>query len=204
MKALVYGGTGGLAQSLIAALKARDWDVETASRETGRYSDYAPKAAADAVFLPQALFVKKPTAAMTDAEIEDSVTVGLTDIIRTLRNLLAADTDRERRVDYAVIGSTSAYAGFAGTAVYCAVKHGLLGLVRALNDEYAGTGKRFWLFSMGTMDTEMGRLLADQDPASFLSPDAVAERIVSAIAIQDNLFEPEVIIRRRTIRFREA
>jgi NAD(P)-dependent dehydrogenase (short-subunit alcohol dehydrogenase family) len=204
VRALVYGASGGLARSLITALEARDWQVESATRETGRYSDYTPKAEADAVFLPQALFVKKPTSAMTDAEIEDSVTVGLTDIIRTLRNLLAADTDRERRVDYAVIGSTSAYAGFANTAVYCAVKHGLLGLVRALNDEHAGTGKRFWLFSMGTMDTEMGRLLTDQEPTSFLSPDAVAERIVTAIAAADNLFEPEVIIRRRTVRFKEA
>ncbi len=59
------------------------------------------------------------------------------------------------------------------------MKHGLLGLVRALNDEYAKTGKRFWLFSMGTMDTEMGRMLTDQDPPTgFLPPDAVAQRIV--------------------------
>jgi NAD(P)-dependent dehydrogenase (short-subunit alcohol dehydrogenase family) len=79
-----------------------------------------------------------------------------------------------------------------------------LGLVRALNDEYAKTGKRFWLFSMGTMDTEMGRVLTDQDPTSFLSPDAVARRVVSTLTAADNLFEPEVVIRRRSIRFKEA
>lgn len=215
MRALVYGASGGLAQSLIAALARRDWGVVAVTRTAagghadahridGAYADYQPQAAPDAVFLPQALFLRKPLAQTTDAEIEASLMVGLSDIIRTLRNLLAADTDAQKRTDYVLIGSTSAYAGFANTAIYCAVKHGLLGLVRALNDEYAGTAKRFWLFSMGTMDTAMGRTLTDQDETSFLSPDAVAERIVGAIAAQDNLFEPEVIIRRRAIRFKEA
>jgi 3-hydroxybutyrate dehydrogenase len=216
VRALVYGGSGGLARSLVQALADQDWTVDVVTRRTGAstpasrhqvnvlYSEYAPAIAPDAVFFPQALFVKKPLTETTDGEIEHSLMVGLIDLIKTVRNLLAADTDPERRVDYAFIGSTSAYAGFANTAVYCAVKHGLLGLVRALNDEYAKTGKRFWLFSMGTMDTEMGRVLTDQDPTSFLSPDAVARRVVSTLTAADNLFEPEVVIRRRSIRFKEA
>jgi 3-hydroxybutyrate dehydrogenase len=214
VRALVYGGSGGLAQSLIKALSDQDWAVDIVTRRGGDaasdhqveklYSEFAPVFAPDAVFFPQALFVRKSLTATGDDEIEQSLTVGLTDIIKTVRNLLAADTDRDRRVDYAFIGSTSAYAGFANTAVYCAVKHGLLGLVRALNDEYAKTGKRFWLFSMGTMDTEMGRMLTDQDGTSFLSPDAVAQRIVGALSAADNLFEPEVVIRRRSVRFKES
>jgi 3-hydroxybutyrate dehydrogenase len=215
VRALVYGASGGLAQSLISALQTRDWSVAAVTRSIvrgqveahrveDRYSDYQPLMAPDAVFFPQALFVRKPLAEMTDAEIDDSLSVGLTDIARTLRNLLAADTDPDKRTDYVLIGSTSAYAGFAKTSIYCAVKHGLVGLVRALNDEYAGTAKRFWLFSMGTMDTAMGRMLTEQDETSFLNPDAVAERIVGAIAAQDNLFEPEVVIRRRAIRFKET
>ncbi len=216
MRALVYGGSGGLAQSLARALADQDWTVDVVTRRKGAttpatrhqvnalYSEYAPAIPPDAVFFPQALFIKKPLTETSDTEIEQSLMVGLTDLIKTVRNLLAADPDPERRVDYAFIGSTSAYAGFADTAVYCAVKHGLLGLVRALNDEYAKTGKRFWLFSMGTMDTEMGRMLTDQDPTSFLSPDAVAQRIVATLSAGDNLFEPEVIIRRRSIRFKEA
>jgi short-subunit dehydrogenase len=79
----------------------------------------------------------------------------------------------------------------------------VLGLVRALNDEYRDTDTRFWLFSMGTMNTEMGATLADQDPSSFLQPEDVAARIVSSISSESNLFEPEVIMRRRTIRFKE-
>jgi hypothetical protein len=69
----------------------------------------------------------------------------------------------ERRTDYCLIGSTSSYA---------VPRHrGLLrrqaraARPRARNDEYAQTPRRFWLASMEAMDTPMGRLLTDQDPA---------------------------------------
>ena len=148
------------------------------------------------------MFLKKPLAGTTDDEIDAVIGVGLTEIAKCLRNLLSIPAPLDQRIDYCLIGSTSAYAGFKDTALYCAAKHGLVGLVRALNDEYAATGRRFWLFSMGTMDTGMGRLLTDQDPTSFLPPQAVAERIVEAVTSPSNLFEPEVVIRRREIRFK--
>lgn len=206
MRALVYGPSGGLAQSLIKALTAHRWTVERASRSKpdGVYSAYHPLAAPDAVFFPQGLFVRKPLTEMSDGEIDQVLDVGFTDIVRTVRNLLAADTDPQVRRDYVFVGSTSAYAGFGGSAVYCATKHALLGLVKSLNDEYVRTNKRFWLFSMGTMNTAMGRMLTDQDASTFLDPDAVAERIVESLTAQDNLFEPEIVIRRRVVRMKEA
>ena len=217
MRALLYGASGELAQSVAGAFAARGWTVEgvlrgeapapahmcTAHRVERRYSAFEPKALHDAYVFPQALFAREPLAEMTADAVDDLVTVGLTEIIQCLRRVLAIPAEPDRRIDYCVIGSTSAYAGFRNTSVYCAVKHGLVGLVRALNDEYAGTGRRFWLFSMGTMDTAMGRELVDQDPTSFLPPDDVAARIVEAVTAASNLFEPEVIIRRRTIRFLE-
>jgi short-subunit dehydrogenase len=126
------------------------------------------------------------------------------DILSTTRNLLLQYPPRqEERRDFCFIGSTSAYSGFRNSSIYCAVKHGLLGFVRALNDEYAQTGVRFWLFSMGTMDTAMGRKLSEQDPQTYLQPADVAARIVEAISSASNIFEPEMILRRRTIRFLE-
>jgi short-subunit dehydrogenase len=130
--------------------------------------------------------------------------VGLTSHILLTRKLIAAHPPLpDERRDFCYIGSTSAYAGFSNTSVYCAVKHGLLGFVRAMNDEYSKTDVRFWLFSMGTMNTEMGAALVEQDSTSFLQPKDVADRMIAAITSASNLFEPEVIMRRRSIRFLE-
>jgi NAD(P)-dependent dehydrogenase (short-subunit alcohol dehydrogenase family) len=208
VKALIYGGSGALAGAIASAFRGVGWAVDTLERGGAgfapvnkAYSEFRPSELHDAYVLPQALFLKKPLAESSEDEIEAVFSVGLVEIAKCLANALAVPAPADRRVDYALIGSTSAYAGFADTALYCAAKHGLVGLVRALNEEYANTGRRFWLFSMGTMDTPMGRQLVDQDPASFLPPTEVADRIVGAITSPSNLFEPEVVIRRRTIRF---
>jgi hypothetical protein len=79
----------------------------------------------------------------------------------------------------------------------------LLGFIRAMNDEYSNTDTRFRLFSMGTMNTEMGALLVDQDSTSFLQPEDVADRMIASLTSTSNIFEPEVIMRRRSIRFLE-
>jgi len=169
-----------------------------------RYSSFAPTQPYQAYFFTQALFSPNPITMLDDAGIAQEIDVGLVDIIQLVRNLLVQNPpDPEEHRDYCFIGSTSSYAGFRNTSVYCAVKHGLLGFVRAMNDEYARTDTRFWLFSMGTMNTEMGRRLTEQDPSSFLQPADVAARIVDAVCSRSNVFEPEVIFRRRTIRFLE-
>jgi len=140
----------------------------------------------------------------TNAEIlKKEFQVGLFDIMTLTRKHLDLNKnslDTGRRVDYAYIGSTSAYAGFKNTAIYCAVKHGLLGFVRAMNDEYSKTNIRFWLFSMGSMNTKMGLKVSGQDISTFLDPGDVAKRIADSILNQGNLFEPEQILRRRIVK----
>jgi NAD(P)-dependent dehydrogenase (short-subunit alcohol dehydrogenase family) len=228
VKSLIFGASGGLADAIAQTLLAREGHVDLVTREAKRgevehkfheavrrnrarvfavehkYSSFNPEQPCDAYFFTQALFSPKPIIAMDDVEIAKEIEVGLVEVIQLARKLLSQypPNPNERR-DYCFIGSTSAYAGFRNTSVYCAVKHGLLGFVRAMNDEYAQTNTRFWLFSMGTMNTEMGRRLTEQDSSSFLQPADVAGRIVEAICSPSNLFEPEVILRRRTIRFLE-
>jgi NAD(P)-dependent dehydrogenase (short-subunit alcohol dehydrogenase family) len=228
VKSLIFGASGGLADAIAQALLARDWQVDLVTRKKKRdelehrfrdavsqnrvrvfaveqrYSSFIPQLPCNAYFFTQALFSPKPIVLMDDDEIAEEIEVGLVDVIQLVRKLLSQHPpDTGERRDFCFIGSTSAYAGFRNTSVYCAVKHGLLGFVRALNDEYAQTNTRFWLFSMGTMDTEMGRRLTEQDQSSFLQPGGVAGRIVEAICSQSNIFEPEVILRRRTIGFLE-
>lgn len=223
MNALIFGASGGLARALTDTLLARGSRVDLVTRAErraevehrhgavaqvlsveARYSEFQATQPYDAYFFTQALFHPQPFASMAGASIDAEIEVGLMEPIRITRKLLSrfAPVAGERR-DYCYVGSTSAYAGFKNSAVYCAVKHGLLGFVRAMNDEYAQTNTRFWLFSMGTMNTEMGAKLKDQDPSSFLQPKDVAERMVETVCSPSNLFEPEILIRRRTIRFLE-
>lgn len=194
-RAIVYGAHGELACAVAEAFKDANWSV----KQIGR-NDETPSDLRDAYVFPQGIFTRSPLASASIEEIDNVIYVGLNTVIHRLRHCLLIPAPPDRRVDYAIIGSTSSYAGFADTAVYCAVKFGLLGLVRSLNEEYKDTNRRFWLFSPGTMDTAMGRQLIDQDPSTFLLPNDVAERIVSAITHPSNLFEPEVIIRRRVVR----
>lgn len=228
MKALIFGASGGLATSIAEAFPAHDWEVDLVTRESKKdilkhkfeyavsqhrtriftvdekYSSFVPEQPYEAYFFTQSLFFPKPITAMDDTGIAREIEVGLVEIIQLVRKLLTQHPPGvgERR-DYCFIGSTSSHAGFRNTSVYCAVKHGLLGFIRAMNDEYAQTDTRFWLFSMGTMNTEMGGRLTEQDPSSFLQPAEVAARIVDAVCSRSDIFEPEVILRRRTIRFLE-
>jgi NAD(P)-dependent dehydrogenase (short-subunit alcohol dehydrogenase family) len=224
---LIFGATGGLATSLAGDFVSRGWKVDLVSRISRSlaletcYSDFLAAGSvrvftvansyaefiADRPYrtylFTQALFEPKLLVETDAGQIEREIAVGLTDPIRLTRALLLTHppVPTERR-DFAYIGSTSAYSGFKKTAVYCAVKHGLLGFVRAMNDEYTDSETRFWLFSMGTMNTEMGALLVDQEPASFLQPEDVARRIVDSLTAPTNLFEPELVMRRRKIRFK--
>jgi NAD(P)-dependent dehydrogenase (short-subunit alcohol dehydrogenase family) len=228
VKSLIFGASGGLAGAIAKALLNREWQVDLVTRKTKqdevehkfqnavrenrarvfavdhKYSSFSSQAPCDAYFFTQALFSPKPIVSMDDVEITQEIEVGLVDVIQLVGRLLSQHPpDPGERRDFCFIGSTSAYAGFQNSSVYCAVKHALLGFVRAMNDEYAQTNTRFWLFSMGTMDTEMGRRLTEQDRSSFLQPADVAGRIVEAICSHSNIFEPEVVLRRRTIRFLE-
>ncbi|MGA2373819.1 MAG: SDR family oxidoreductase [Candidatus Korobacteraceae bacterium] len=228
MRALIFGASGGLATSIAEAFLAHNWEVDLVTRKSKKdilkhkfeyavgqhrvriftvdekYSSFVPAQPYEAYFFTQSLFFPNPITAMDNIGIAREIEVGLVDVIQLVRNLLVQHPpDTGERRDYCFMGSTSSYAGFRNTAVYCTVKHGLLGFVRAMNDEYAQTDTRFWLFSMGTMNTEMGRRLTEQDPSSFLQPAEVAARVVDAVCSRSNIFEPEVILRRRTIRFLE-
>jgi len=226
--ALIFGASGGLAHAIVDDLLARGWKVDLVTRLARRsqleerfrdaivagsvriltvansYAEFSADRPYPVYLFTQSLFEPKLLVDTADGRIEQEIAVGLAAPILLARSLLLAHppAPTERR-DFAFIGSTSAYAGFKKTAAYCAVKHGLLGFVRAMNDEYSDTETRFWLFSMGTMNTEMGALLVDQEPASFLQPEDVARRIADSMTAPTNLFEPEVIIRRRKIRFKE-
>jgi NAD(P)-dependent dehydrogenase (short-subunit alcohol dehydrogenase family) len=222
----IFGASGGLARAIARTFLNHEWKVIAVCRMHSEnklkdefsseialknleivtvhrsYSEYEFQQASDIILFTQALFEPSPLIDMKSEDINDEITVGLTVPIHlTQKYLQKYPSIQEKPRNICFIGSTSAYAGFKNTSVYCAVKHGLLGFVRALNDEYAHTSDRFWLFSMGTMLTEMGNKVQGQDSSTYLKPNDIAKRIYNSLTDSSNLFEPEVIIRRRHIKF---
>lgn len=224
--ATIFGASGGLARALISQLLESKWHIVAVCRSTSvnflkveftsfidlgcidiisvenSYSEFVFTRNTDLIFFTQAIFEPKSLVEMDALDISNEIAVGLRDpIVLTNKFLNSFPSINGKRRDICFIGSTSSYAGYKNTSVYCSIKHALLGFVRALNDEYSGTDDRFRLFSMGTMLTSMGLKVSGQDPTTFLNPFDVAARIISTLQSDSNLFEPEVIIRRRSIGF---
>ena len=94
------------------------------------------------------------------------------------------------------IGSSSAYAGFENTSIYCASKHALLGLSRSFHAELKKYGVRVFSISPGSVQTDMGKQVVGQDYATFINPDEFAKFIVHAISYNDNMIAEEIKINR--------
>mgnify|MGYP003111234282 CR=1 FL=1 len=94
------------------------------------------------------------------------------------------------------IASSSAYAGFANTSVYCASKHALLGLTRSAYSELKEHGIRVYSFSPGSIKTKMGELVQGQDYDTFMEPDEISDYIVNTIKYDGNMIAEEVRLNR--------
>jgi NAD(P)-dependent dehydrogenase (short-subunit alcohol dehydrogenase family) len=94
------------------------------------------------------------------------------------------------------IASSSAYAGFRNTAAYCASKHALLGLSRALHDELKHSGVRVFCFSPGSIRTEMAKVSVGHDYSSFLDPAEIAAFIVDVVSFDGTMITEEIRLNR--------
>jgi len=97
------------------------------------------------------------------------------------------------------IGSSSAYSGFKDTSVYCASKHALLGLSRALHDELKIHNVRTYCISPGSVKTPMGEQVPNQDYETFLEPEEVAEYVCFVISFDGGLVSEEIRLNRKTV-----
>jgi 3-oxoacyl-[acyl-carrier protein] reductase len=97
------------------------------------------------------------------------------------------------------IASSSAYAGFRNSAAYCASKHALLGLSRAMHEEFKDANVRVQCFSPGSIRTKMTTGV-DQDHSTFLDPAEVADFIVDVISHDGPMVVEEVRLNRMVLR----
>ena len=98
------------------------------------------------------------------------------------------------------IGSSSAYAGFKETSMYCSTKHALLGLSRSMHDELKEFNVRTLCLSPSSTQSKMGLATKGQDYSTFLEPTDVAKYVVFAISFDSNIIAEEIFLKRMIIR----
>jgi short-subunit dehydrogenase len=210
---LVSGASGSLATAIIEDFLFRDIHVKAFSRkkltlvhknlESEQIVDYSNLNIEghniDGIVIAQGFFHFEELKNLDDQNFEALVQANFISQIQVVRSFLQ-NADTNRRTDVLILGSTSAFKAGKGTTVYGAAKAGMLGFVRALNEEYVDTEIRFWFISTGTLANEMGSKVPNQDSTSLLEPRLVAKRIVDVVTDKSNLWEPELTIRRRHIR----
>ncbi len=94
------------------------------------------------------------------------------------------------------IASSSAYAGFKNTSIYCSSKHALLGLSRSLHSELKEYNVRTFCVSPGSIKTPMGKSVTGQNYETFLNPSEVAELIVRLISFDSEMISQEIQLHR--------
>ncbi len=98
------------------------------------------------------------------------------------------------------IGSSSSYSGFKETSIYCSSKHALLGLSRSLSDELRQHNVRVFCFSPGSVKTEMGRKVKNQDFDTFIEPYEIDKYIAFSISFDDEMIVDEIRMNRVVMR----
>jgi len=98
------------------------------------------------------------------------------------------------------IGSSSAFTGFKNTSIYCASKHALLGLTRSVYEEMRNKKVRVFSINPGSLRTEMGKLVLEQDFTTFLDPQDVAKYLAFLISFDSEVISEEVRLNRFVIK----
>jgi NAD(P)-dependent dehydrogenase (short-subunit alcohol dehydrogenase family) len=168
--ALVTGGGSGIGAAIATALSEAGAAVSVAGRRKAPLETVAARlptataVAADVtheadctamveaaravhgpldIVIANAGLAESSAVAKTDlAQWQRAIDVNLTGAFLTVRAALAdvtrAETARARRIVF--VASTAGLKGYPYVAAYCAAKHGVIGLMRALSVELAGRG----------------------------------------------------------------
>ena len=94
------------------------------------------------------------------------------------------------------IASSSAYAGFKNTSIYCSSKHAILGLSRSLHSELKEHNVRTFCVSPGSIKTPMGKSVIGQNYETFLNPNEIAELIVRLVSFDNEMISQEIQLSR--------
>ena len=141
------------------------------------------------------VFLRKPLSESSSEEIKNCFNVNVQAPILLCKEF-SRDMVKKRWGRIVNIGSSSSYQGFKNSSVYCATKHALLGFSRSFLDEFNMHNVRSFCISPGSIKTEMGKILVEQDFDTFLNPEEVAESVVFVISYDKEMMIDELRLNR--------
>jgi len=141
------------------------------------------------------IFLRKPLSDSSLEDVSNCFNVNVQAPI-LLSKEFSQDMVKKRWGRIVNIGSSSSYKGFKNSSIYCASKHALLGFSRSILDEFKMHNVRSFCISPGSIKTEMGKTLVEQDFDTFLNPEEVAESVVFVISYDKEMMIDELRLNR--------
>ena len=133
-----------------------------------------------------------PFDAMTDEQWDRIIAVNLTGTYLCMRVVVPAMLER-RRGRVINIASVAGLTGFAYTAAYCAAKHGVVGLTRAVALEAASKAVTVNAICPGWVDTDMTRASIDRIVKTTGRTPESARSALERMSPQARLIEPDEV-----------
>jgi 3-hydroxybutyrate dehydrogenase len=133
-----------------------------------------------------------PFASMADESWDRIIAVNLTGTYLCMRVIVPGMLER-RHGRVINIASIAGLTGFAYTAAYCAAKHGVVGLTRAVAIEAASKGVTVNAVCPGWVNTDMTRASIARIVASTGRTEEQARAVLERMSPQGRLIEPDEV-----------
>lgn len=143
------------------------------------------------------IFIPEDTTCLTTTEIINQMNVNLLSAIALSIPILKS-MELKKKGLMLFIGSSSSYAGFKKTSIYCSSKHGLLGYARSISEEFRNSGIKISCISPGSINTKMSiPLHKTMDPNTFINPDEISELLIDLVySPKQSMWQEEIILKR--------